>query len=291
MKKNIYKNIILTIIFFTLIFVLTGCSNNKEDNLNEKTNQQVKFLDQKIVGMLNLLNNITLTDYGVITEEVEKNSKDSKESASSGADQASSAGSSDTGGETSIQDKKPTVKTEVKASNILNSNREPDWTTLKTNVENLYTSWSSIVLDLYKVKVNNTDIIDFEKTLDETIVAIKNEDKAQSIDKLTILYSYLPKYLEAFSDNDKINVTKTKYNIIEAYSLVQKNDWNATKEKLTDAENNFMTIINDIQNNPNQLNINKTYILIKEMQNSADLRDLDLFYIKYKSIMTEIEFV
>ena len=44
-------------------------------------------------------------------------------------------------------------------------------------------------------------------------------------------------------------------------------------------------LVNNIENNSNQVYINKTYILIKEMENSIDLKDLDLFYIKYKAVM------
>lgn len=291
MKKNIAIKIIVFIILLSNIFILTGCSKNNEDNMNEKVDQHIDFLDRKIISMLNLINNISFTDYGVVTEEITKDNQQTEEKADSESDKASSSDSSDMGSQTSIEDKKPTIKTEVKEANILNSQRITDWKTLKTSIENLSTSWTSIVLDLYKVNVNNNDIIDFEKTLDETIISIKDENKTKSLENLTILYSYLPRYLEAYSDNEIISITKTKYNILEAYSIVEKNDWKLTKQKIIDAENNFMSIVNNTENKSNQLTINKIYILIKEMQNSIDLKDLDLFYIKYKAVMVEIEFI
>lgn len=291
MKKNICIKIIIFILILGIMFILTGCSNGEENDINKKIDQNIDFLDNKIISMLNLINNISFTDYGVVTEEISGNNQGSKEKASSESDTSSSSDSSDTGSQTLTENKEPTVKTEIKSSNILNNNRDTDWTTLKTNIENLYSSWASIVLDLYKLNINNNDIIGFEKKLDETIISIKNEDKQSSIDNLTMLYSYLPKYLEAYSDSKRINIMKTKYNIIEAYSIAQKEDWELIRQKVSDAENNFISIVNNIENNSNQVYINKTYILIKEMENSIDLKDLDLFYIKYKAVMSEIEFI
>ena len=291
MKKNICIKIIILILILGIMFILTGCSNGEENDINKKIDQNIDFLDNKIISVLNLINNISFTDYGVVTEEISGNNQGSKEKASSESDTSSSSDSSDTGSQTLTENKEPTVKTEIKSSNILNNNRDTDWTTLKTNIENLYSSWASIVLDLYKLNINNNDIIGFEKKLDETIISIKNEDKQSSIDNLTMLYSYLPKYLEAYSDSKRINIMKTKYNIIEAYSIAQKEDWELIRQKVSDAENNFISIVNNIENNSNQVYINKTYILIKEMENSIDLKDLDLFYIKYKAVMSEIEFI
>ena len=291
MKKNICIKIIIFILILGIMFILTGCSNGEENDINKKIDQNIDFLDNKIISVLNLINNISFTDYGVVTEEISGNNQGSKEKASSESDTSSSSDSSDTGSQTLTENKEPTVKTEIKSSNILNNNRDTDWTTLKTNIENLYSSWASIVLDLYKLNINNNDIIGFEKKLDETIISIKNEDKQSSIDNLTMLYSYLPKYLEAYSDSKRINIMKTKYNIIEAYSIAQKEDWELIRQKVSDAENNFISIVNNIENNSNQVYINKTYILIKEMENSIDLKDLDLFYIKYKAVMSEIEFI
>ena len=291
MKKNICIKIIIFIFILGIMFILTGCSNEEENDINKKIDQNIDFLDNKIISVLNLINNISFTDYGVVTEEISGNNQGSKEKASSESDTSSSSDSSDTGSQTLTENKEPTVKTEIKSSNILNNNRDTDWTTLKTNIENLYSSWASIVLDLYKLNINNNDIIGFEKKLDETIISIKNEDKQSSIDNLTMLYSYLPKYLEAYSDSKRINIMKTKYNIIEAYSIAQKEDWELIRQKVSDAENNFISIVNNIENNSNQVYINKTYILIKEMENSIDLKDLDLFYIKYKAVMSEIEFI
>ena len=50
-----------------------------------------------------------------------------------------------------------------------------------------------------------------------------------------------------------------------------------------------MPIINNINSNANnQSSINKSYILIKELQNTNQNSDKDIFYIKYKNLMQEL---
>ena len=43
------------------------------------------------------------------------------------------------------------------------------------------------------------------------------------------------------------------------------------------------------QDNKNQYNINKAYIMINEMQNSVTLQDKEIFLIKYKNLLEELE--
>lgn len=50
-----------------------------------------------------------------------------------------------------------------------------------------------------------------------------------------------------------------------------------------------MPLINNISTaSNNQASINKSYILIKELQNVNQNEDKDIFYIKYKNLMQEL---
>lgn len=60
------------------IICLSGCTNIfkvKEPNLEEKVNQEIEYLDSEIVSMINTLNNITYTDYEVISTDIKQSSK------------------------------------------------------------------------------------------------------------------------------------------------------------------------------------------------------------------------
>ena len=119
---------------------------------------------------------------------------------------------------------------------------------------------------------------------------IKNEDKIASLASLAKLYSYIPKYSNTVSKNAKTNaVYGTKSNILNAYSAIEQNNYNVVKTELANAEQAFMPVINNISSNTNnQSSINKSYILIKELQNTNQNSDKDIFYIKYKNLMQEL---
>jgi len=83
---------------------------------------------------------------------------------------------------------------------------------------------------------------------------------------------------------------KTKSHILNACAAIEKDDFEQVKNELSNAEQSFLPILNNISaEEKNQSALNKIYILIKELQNSIDNRDKDIFYIKYKNIIQEIK--
>lgn len=61
---------------------------------------------------------------------------------------------------------------------------------------------------------------------------------------------------------------------------------------MKNAEQSFLPIINDMSlDSSNQSNINKAYVLIKDMQNFASNKDKEIFYIKYKNLIQELNVI
>lgn len=127
-----------------------------------------------------------------------------------------------TGGQTASDENANIVTTQMAPNTILNPTQtEVDWTIIKTDIENLHETWNTVVVDLYKMNINNDDILTFGSTLDNTTVYIKNEDKQNSLLSIAKLYGYLPKYSESISNNNiQKNILQTRSYIINAYSLV-----------------------------------------------------------------------
>lgn len=304
MKNKIGKIILYLVIFIILILSLTGCSQNNDNQvLEEKISTELSYLDTKLVEMLNKVNGISFENYIVKAEEISTESKSSEGSSNSQGESSSSSGedSDSSGGETSSsqggsssgdsdQASKNNIKYSMEGNEILLQDRTPDWNTVKSEIEKLYNSWSTIVLDLYKVNVNNQDILSFNTDLDIATQSIKNEDKLASLSNLAKMYSYIPKYANSASKDAKINALyATKSNILNAYALIEQNNFNQFKTELVNAEQSFMPIINNISSTDNnQASINKAYILIKELQNINQNTDKDIFYIKYKNLMQEL---
>lgn len=291
--KNIF--VVFTIIS---IITMTGCSKNDDkENLKDKVNEELNYLDTHIISMANNLNNISLENYKITSESVEVEEKSKKVSTgNTGGSQETATGQ--TGEESSGQSQSSqnsennninTTKMEENA--ILDSNQDDiDWKTMKYEIENINQTWSVILLDLYSLNVSNDDIVAFSEILNNSIISIKNENKIDSLSNIAKMYSYIPIYEKAISaENSMQNIKQTKSFLINAYSFVEQGNWNEIQTNINECEKTFKNIVNDMEfAQKNEYKINKTYVLIKEMQNSLYLQDKEIFYIKYKNLLESI---
>lgn len=221
-----------------LIVFLTGCeSKNEEELLKDKAKSEIEYLSANFIKVLNNLNNLTFENFDVVVESptlskksASQEKKSTSESSEEGGEQNSGNDSNSEGqNETAEQSVKGTsnessniVTTQMSPNTILNpSKTEIDWINIKTDIENLHETWNTIILDLYKLNVNNDNILSFSNDLDKATSYIKNEDKSNSILAVAKLYSYLPKYMENISvDSVTNNIISTRSYIINAYSLL-----------------------------------------------------------------------
>lgn len=302
MNKKSKKIILYFIIFCFLLISLTGCgaNSNEEEILKDKVKSEISYLDMKLIGMLNNANGISLENYIVKAEEINEEETSSgsanKDSTGGGSDEeksgsdSSKEGEGDNKGEESIESESNDVNFRMEGNEILLQNRSTDWNLLKSEIEKLYSSWTTIVLDLYKVNINSDEILTFNNDLDTAIQAIKSEDKIQTLNSLAKLYSYISKFSNASNSDVKMNgIYQTKSNLLNAYVLVEQDNITELQKQLSNTEQAFLPIINDISSqDSNQSNINKAYILIKELQNYTNGNDKDVFYIKYKNLIQEL---
>ena len=143
----------------------------------------------------------------------------------------------------------------MQRESVLTNSKEVDWDTLKSNIEIFCLAWSPIILDLYKLNINKDDILNFNKTLDNTVIYIKNEDKVNSAVALATLYSYIPRYTENYSnDNININLSKIKSLIVNSYAAIEQDNWDEVDKKLKDVEGYFTNILNQTENNQKTYN-------------------------------------
>ena len=317
-KKKILLFLLLSII---AVVSLTGCSGDADgEDIKSKVSQELDYLDTKIAGMLNKLNNISIQNYTITSEEVSLT--EPKSSGSSGGNEQSGGGassgqegqggsqggsqeqggsqgggsqgqgSSQGGGSSQGSSKSNNVTAmQMEAKTILNSDQSDiDWNSIKTEVEILDEAWGVILLDLASLNVNNDDVLNFSATLNDCILSIKDEDKEKSLSNLAKLYSFIPKYETSISAaNDKQIIKQTKSHIVNAYSVIEKDDWNGAKNSLSQAEETFKSITNDIDYiKNNEFKVNKTYVLLKELQNSLSREDKKLFYIKYRNLIESV---
>ena len=206
MKKN---NFLWSFITVLVILSITGAvvvakkinTPDESESLREKLRAEMNYLDGKISSMINGLNHIVLTNYTVedkqITSQNQSSQSDNSAAEKSGSGSKEEADSSSTSEEEkksseesqNSQNKDPKNTTEMNYDSVLNNDETIDWEELKKEVENLQSSWPTVLLDLYKIDMNKEDILAFSDLLNQLTLNVKEEKKIESLDILTQMYS------------------------------------------------------------------------------------------------------
>lgn len=171
-----------------------------------------------------------------------------------------------------------------------NENFYIDWKELQKQNQILYNYWNSVILDLNYSEIDKNNLTDFSNSLDELNISIKNNDKEMTLQNLLDLYNKLIIYSETINNVTYNLLLDTKYNLLIAYSIAEKGNWTLIYEHILKASENMSNMVKQIDNNQyNQYNINQAYISVKELENIINIKDTNIFYMKYKIAMNNIK--
>lgn len=179
---------------------------------------------------------------------------------------------------------------ELQAIGVLTQDSQIDWEKTKTEIENIYVSIPTITLDLYQTNVNQQDILDFNSKFDNLTVAIKNENKQETLQNLIEVYKYMPTFAEAVSQNSNIKKTAldTKLNIFQGYSKLDSGDWTTISNDIQTGIQTFAKLLTDAQiEEQKQYSINKIYVMLNELKVHLK-KGCRNFLIKYKNLIEEL---
>lgn len=299
--KIAYVIIALIIVLFVFLIYKVYADNGENQDAKSKSLAEVKYLENKFLDLFNQINNINFENYKIASSEIQKESQssgNSESSSESGSESSgggekqdtnqSKQGNTESSNETSENNKKFTLE----SAGILTNNSETDWNQMKNEVEKIYTSLYPTTIALYQTAVNQDNILNFNKEYDNLTKAIKEENKDDTLAELSLLYNYLPEFVENCTDDEKEKIIiRTKNYIFKAYSTLEQEDWVTISENINNASQEFTKLVTNVDNqkNKNQFSINKIYVMINEMQNAVLLRDKDVFLIKYKNILEELQ--
>ena len=220
--------------------------------------------------MLNELNNISLDDFSIVYNNTILNEDNLN---------------------LKSNDEEEIITTEIKRNTILNTdNNYINWNLIEEEIETLDSSWSIILLDLYNSNSQNIEVIGFGDKLNDTIISIKNRNKNELLINLRDLYSYIPKFIEMSNISEPEKKEKqAKLYLINAYVSSNEDDWENVKKELLNCELVFNDLANSIEYVENrEYKANKVYILIKEIEETANIEDKKIFFMKYKNLMQSI---
>ena len=287
--------LLVLIVFLSGFFIYKVSGQNKSnENIKEKTISEIKHLENEFQNLFNQFNNISFENYKITSTEIKKEEENEKQLSSSSQKSTSNGGensgkSEETESSENSEDNKQYKLEEV---GVLTESTEIDWKQIKNDVEKIYTSLYPIILDLYQTSTNQQDIANFNKECDNLTKAVKDENKEESLKELSILYDYLTKFAENCTEDEKEKtIIKTKNYIFKAYSVLEKEEWDTVSDNINRATQEFTKIITNINNKEsgNQYNINKVYVMTNDLQNAARLKDKEVFLIKYKNLLEELQ--
>lgn len=230
-------------------------------------------------------------DGGQSSEESEGDEESSENQGSEGSSSSSSGQKSNSSTTESSDSKQNNTKYELNMSGILNQSDEINWDEVKNEVENLYASIPTITMDLYKINLNQDDILAFNKEFDNLVLVIKDENKEETLKQLSKLYEYIPKFVSnAVNEELYTRILETKSNIFKAYSKLESENWNEMSNDIANGINVYSQLLTSTNiDSSKQYNINRMYIMLNELKNAVPLEDKSIFLIKYKNVIEEIE--
>ncbi|MEE0865844.1 MAG: hypothetical protein U0L98_03485 [Clostridia bacterium] len=299
-KKFAYMFLIIVIV--VLSFTVYAIVNKDTDKIEkEKIISEFKYLESELLDIFNELNNIQMSNYNVSVNNITSQTKKEEDSKSDGGQnqqdgQQSGTGSSNFQNDNSSinnsdnSEKKQQKEYNLKRNAILTNNEEINWNDIKNKIEIVYSSIPIITLDLYKYNINQEDILKFNKEFDNLTVTLKQNNKQDSLILLSKLYDYMSKFSQSIYDDDLRKILiETKSNILKAYSKLDTDNWNDISNDIKQASNSYSKLLT----NPNidqskQYDISKMYVMINELQNAVQVKDKQIFLIKYKNIIEEM---
>lgn len=314
MKRGKWKKylIIAGIAIVVIIIAIVGMrkimnNNTKESSINKKINNELDYLGTTTLSMINSLNNLNLEDVVKVRRTLTNSGDNSQNNAnsSSGDEGKNNSKTSDSqqqedSSSNSKTDETSSTGTDTKNTKsfslddnsiLLRDNTNVDWSALESEAENLFTAWSTIILDLNSLSISNEDILAYNSNLDSLLKALKDNDKANSAISLANLYSLNSKYINESSKNDESKkLAYIKSNVISSYSLVTAEKWEQVNQLLDQAEKGLLDVINTSGNTEErkQTKINKSYVMLKELIKTSNEKNAEIFYLKYINLIKEL---
>ena len=168
--------------------------------------------------------------------------------------------------------------------------RKINWEELLNKINNLYNYWNSAILDLNNLDIDKKYLTSFGKKLDQLTLSIKYQNSKGVLNDLIELYEKLIIYIDKLDYENYQHVLSTKHNLLLARITAETGNWTLVHEYILKSSDNIYKVFNKIDLNVYaQYNINQAYSAIREMENLINIKDIDVFNIKFNIAIKKLE--
>ena len=280
-KIIVYTIAIAFIILIISSLVVFATSNNKEVSLEEKVTTEIEYLSSKLIGILNQFNGFSFIGYDVSSRaEDPQTETGQEENQNEDTDE----------GNLTVNSNSDSNKNQILN---FNGKYKTNWETIAYQVEEIYQTWNTVVIDLHTLNVNSDSIFKFSNMLNQATKQIKDKNRKEAMLRISELYELLPEYAKSYkSDSNWNNLLEIKSNVVKSYSYVSNEQWNEAKTEINNATRLFTERLNSVNSkSENQTDSNKVYILIHELSNAIDLKDKEIFFINYSNAIEKLDII
>lgn len=305
MRKNLFKvlSLVLTIICILLSLIVIYKKiyryNNegKSIDLNTKIISEIDYLDGTVIEAMNKLNNISIVRYKVYTKSINKpnsGEKNNEEDRSGEDEQKENKDSKNENESLRGNDVNKIKVSKTIANNPLTENKEENinWDEITYIYENIYSVWPTIEMDLKKLGMKDEYVNKFNLDLNGVAQSINGRDKKSALVNYYNLYSQLPNYLQAVTDDKYLlNMYKCKAEVLNSYVLAdEENKWKEMSESTAKSKEILKTMLEESDEEAiKKSSIEKTYAIVNDLESSTILNDRNIFYMQYKNAIQALE--
>lgn len=294
MKKSV-SILILTIIIIIVVIsstVISKTKKNEEATIEEKVFQELNYLNKYCISLLTSLNGIIIQNEVIKEDTLQtqfgsdtNNGIQTSRSIMNNNQQNSKSNNSD--------ENKDTEENNNDNSILENEgDYSPDWESIQLQIEKLYQMWNVISLDLHSINIDSNLVLSFSDILNNVTQNVKAKNKSNTVEELVKLYKLIIEYTNLCKpESEETIILIIKYNIVSAYANITNDKWEQAQNQITEAQNLFANLLNSVNNDYNeQYNMNRCYILVNELRKAIQLKDKEIFYLQYKTLITQLYF-
>ena len=176
-------------------------------------------------------------------------------------------------------------------NNVDNEQTDIDWENIEKKVQEIYTTWTTIMIDLNSLEVNKDNLLKYNDFLDELSINCESKNKENVLLNCADLHNLLVTYAEEIMQNDEqATVLKVQNYVLYSYAYVEQENWQESKNNIVKAKESFASILNNQINNIDKIDlINKVYILINELEDDCNNKNKKIFLTGYYNLMQELQ--
>ena len=128
--------------------------------------------------------------------------------------------------------------------------------------------------------------------MDNFAIAVKQEEKEATIDSAIQMYKLFVEFAKDYGSDKERNVLQTKCNLLICYNHADQEQWEQFQEAFTNLKMSYSNLMNKISEyNGKEVNIKNASVIISEIGNSINMKDKDIFFVKYRNLMKELNII